>query len=157
MGRPHGARRAIGPLRPCRPDVPGRSQVTLAKVGPDGAGTLIGLDGPTVLDGVTYVDLGTLATGRFVGVVDGYELQAAASSGQISATTIGWAVGLVVWSWLEGAIMASHPKDQNHDDQMAWVPIVPLAVALVAGASTSLWLVVRDRGLDSADACRIVC
>jgi hypothetical protein len=70
--------------------------VAMAAVAPNGTGTLIRLGDPAVLDSVTYVDLGTLATGRYVGVVRGYELQAGASEGLINATVIGWAVALVV-------------------------------------------------------------
>ena len=46
------------------------------------------------MDGVTYMDLGTLSAGRFVGLIGGYELQPGASAGVINATVIGWAVGL---------------------------------------------------------------
>jgi len=71
-------------------------QVAMAKIAANGAGTLVGLGDEAVLDGVTYVDLGTLSAGRFVGVVRGYDLQAGSSEGLINATLIGWAVGLVV-------------------------------------------------------------
>lgn len=71
-------------------------QMTFAKVGPDGAGSLVGIDDQAVLEGLIYADLGTLAAGRYVGVVDAYELQAGGSDGQINATPIGWAMGLVV-------------------------------------------------------------
>lgn len=54
-------------------------QAAMAKIATNGAGTLVGLGDQAVLDGVTYVDLGTLAAGRFVGVVRGYELQAGGS------------------------------------------------------------------------------
>jgi hypothetical protein len=70
-------------------------QVTLAKVGPSGAGTLIGTSLQTVLNGVIWADVGTLEPGRYVEVVRAYELQAG-STGQISATPIGWALGFDV-------------------------------------------------------------
>lgn len=72
------------------------SEVSLTKVAPNGVGSLLGLGDQVVLGDVTYVDLGTLATGRYVGVVSGYELHAGASEGLINASLIGWAVGLVV-------------------------------------------------------------
>ena len=71
-------------------------QVSLTKVAPNGVGSLMGLGDQAVLDGVTYVDLGTLATGRYVGVVAAYELQPGTSARVINATLTGWAVGLVV-------------------------------------------------------------
>ena len=71
-------------------------QVAFATVAPNGTGTVIGQADQTVQDEVIYVDLGTLATGRYVGVVRGYGLQAGASDGLINATVIGWAVGLIV-------------------------------------------------------------
>jgi hypothetical protein len=70
--------------------------VALAKIAPNGAGTLMDTSDQVVLDGTIYVDLGTLAAGRYVGTVLGYQLQAGSSSGSITATPIGWAVGLVV-------------------------------------------------------------
>jgi hypothetical protein len=76
--------------------LPVGSQTAMATIAANGAGTLVGLGDQAVMDGVTYVDLGTLAAGRYVGVVRGYELQAGASDGLINATVIGWALGLVV-------------------------------------------------------------
>ena len=70
--------------------------VSLTKVAPNGVGSLMELGDQAVLDGVTYVDLGTLTTGRYVGVVASYDLQPGTSAGVINATLVGWAVGLVV-------------------------------------------------------------
>jgi len=71
-------------------------QVAIATIAQNGTGTLIGQEDQAVQDGVIYISLGTLATGRYVGVIRGYGLQAGASDGLINATVIGWAVGLVV-------------------------------------------------------------
>ena len=76
--------------------LPVGSQAAMATVAANGDGTLVGLGDQAVMDGVTYIDLGTLSAGRFVGVIRGYELQAGASDGLINATVIGWAFGLVV-------------------------------------------------------------
>jgi hypothetical protein len=82
-------------------------QAALAKLDATGAGTLLGVD-QTVIDGVVWVDLGTLDAGRYVGVVTAYSLQASAGpkampSGftiiglpAINATPMGWALGFVV-------------------------------------------------------------
>jgi hypothetical protein len=71
-------------------------QVAVAKVAPNGAGTLIDTSTQVVLDGTIYVDLGTLTAGRCVATALGYQLQAGNSDQSITATPIGWAVGLVV-------------------------------------------------------------
>jgi hypothetical protein len=71
-------------------------EAAMARIATNGTGTLVGQGDQAVLDGVTYVDLGTLTAGRFVGVVRGLELEAGASEGLINATVSGWAVGLVV-------------------------------------------------------------
>jgi hypothetical protein len=71
-------------------------QVTLAKIGPSGVGTIIGPDDQAVLDGVIWADLGMLEAGRYIGVVGAYELQAGGSDRQITASSIGWALGFIV-------------------------------------------------------------
>jgi hypothetical protein len=78
------------------PMLPVGSEAAMATIAANGAGTFVGLRDQAVMDGVTYMDLGTLSAGRFVGVIGGYELQPGASAGVINATVIGWAVGLVV-------------------------------------------------------------
>jgi hypothetical protein len=81
-------------------------QAALAKLDATGAGTLLGVD-QTVIDGVVWVDLGTLDAGRYVGVVTAYSLRASAGpeampSGftiglpAIKATPMGWALGFVI-------------------------------------------------------------
>lgn len=82
-------------------------QAALAKLDATGMGTLLGVD-QTVIDGVVWVDLGTLDAGRYVGVVTAYSLQASAGpkampSGftiiglpAINATPMGWALGFVI-------------------------------------------------------------
>lgn len=71
-------------------------EVGVAKVAANGAGTLIDTSNHVVLDGTIYVDLGTLTDGRYVGMALGYQLQAGNSDQSITATPIGWAVGLIV-------------------------------------------------------------
>jgi hypothetical protein len=78
------------------PMLPVGAQAALATIAANGAGTFVGPADQAVADGVTYMDLGSLSAGRFVGVIRGYELEAGGSEGQINATVIGWAVGLVV-------------------------------------------------------------
>jgi hypothetical protein len=80
----------VGPMLPLD------AEAAMAAIAANGDGTFVGPADQAVLDGVTYMDLGTLSAGRYVGVVRGLELQAGASQGQIDATVIGWAVGLVV-------------------------------------------------------------
>ena len=77
--------------------LPLAAQVALATIAADGDGTFVlGPADQALVDGVTYMDLGTLSAGRYVGVIRGLELEAGPSEGQIDATVIGWAVGLVV-------------------------------------------------------------
>jgi hypothetical protein len=70
--------------------------VAVAKIAPNGAGRLVDTNDQVLLDGTIYVDLGTLAAGRYVGTALGYQLQAGNSDQSITATPIGWAVGLMV-------------------------------------------------------------
>jgi hypothetical protein len=71
-------------------------QATLAQIAPSGAGTVIGSNDQTVLNGVIWADLGTLQPGRYVDVVRAYELQAGSDANVLSATSIGWALGFDV-------------------------------------------------------------
>jgi hypothetical protein len=81
----------VGPMLPLA------AEVALATIAANGDGTFVlGSGDQAVVDDVTYMDLGTLSVGRYVGVVRGFEVQAGPSEGQIDATVIGWAVGLVV-------------------------------------------------------------
>src|ERR1019366_6395634 len=69
-------------------------RLVVAKISPTGSGIVLELRVETVANGVIWADLGTLKPGRYVAVVEAYELQAVSSDGEINAEPVGWALGL---------------------------------------------------------------
>ena len=85
-GPPTGS--SVGPLL--------APQVTLARVSPAGAGTIIGPADQTVLNSVVWADLATLEAGRYVAVVGAYQLSDGNPGAKTAASWVGWAIGFVV-------------------------------------------------------------
>jgi hypothetical protein len=79
-----------------RPPLLVAPRMVVARISTSGSGTILKLNAETVANGVIWADLGTLKPGRYVAVVEAYELQAVSSDGEINAEPVGWALGLAI-------------------------------------------------------------
>ena len=71
-------------------------RMVVARISASGTGAILKLNAETVANGVIWADLGTLKPGRYVAVVEAFELQAVSSDGEINAEPVGWALGLAI-------------------------------------------------------------
>jgi len=71
-------------------------RMVVARISTSGTGTILKLNAETVANGVIWADLGTLKPGRYVAVVEAYDLQAVSADGEINAEPFGWALGLAI-------------------------------------------------------------